>query len=108
MPPVPHACDEVVDVALDGAPDLGAGRHAMDGGVGGIDELAGMNELGISAASSSARAMALHAQRTLGEHQLGAVSAHEVATFDHGSGIAMMRRMPHAAAIAASPIPVFP
>ena len=79
---------EDIYLAFGGFPDLGAGGGGMNGGVRGVDELAGdegVLDFGMQFVGLGDRS--LHALRSVGQHEFGPVGLHEVAALDrHGFG----------------------
>ena len=77
------AGDEDVDLAVGVIPDLGAGRGLVDGGVGGVHELAGDNAVGgLLLQLLGLGDGTLHALGAVGEHELCAVCLHKLAALD--------------------------
>ena len=83
-----HAGNQDVDLAVGVLPNLRTRGRLMDGGVGGVYKLAGDHALGgLARQLLGLGDSALHAQRALGQHQLGAVAAHKLASLHaHGLG----------------------
>ena len=89
-----HAGNQDVDLAVGVLPNLRTRGRLMDGGVGGVHKLAGDHALGgLARQLLGLGDSALHAQRALGQHQLGTVAAHKLAALHaHGLGMVMIRR----------------
>ena len=83
-----HARHKDIHLAVGIPPDLRAGGGAMNGGVGGIDKLAGDEAAGnLLGQLLGLGDGAGHALRSLGQHQLRAVGLQQVAALDtHGFG----------------------
>ena len=83
-----HAGDQDVHLAIGIRPNFGTGGALMDGGVRRIRELAGNERVrDLFGQLGCAGDGALHALAAVGQHQLGAVCLHKVATLDrHGFG----------------------
>ena len=78
-----HARHEDIHVAARGLPDLRARGSLVDGRVRRVRELSNDERVGdLGRQLLGACDGAFHAQRAVGQHQLGAVGLHEVATLD--------------------------